>query len=1056
VFVTEFPPFRLDTANQCLWRVRDSAEHERIQLTPKAFGVLRHLVEHAGRLVSQDELLDAVWGHAHVEPAVLNNQILRLRHALGDHPRNPVFIETVSRRGYRFIASVHDALCDANLGNASLSPKVVGRRIVLDKLNQALSTALTGQRQIVFITGEPGIGKTTVLDEFQRQAAADVPGIRIARGQCVEGYGGGEAYYPMLEAVRQLCQGRGGDSLVRTLASCAPTWLVQFPALMTSEHRAMLQREILGATRERMLREIGEVLDVIASASPLLLVFEDLHWVDGSTVDLLSALARRRGPAKLLVLGTYRPADVATSNLPLKSLTQDLLVHHLCREIALEPLTEAEVAEYLAGGAPETPQVAALGALLYRRSEGNPLFMVAALEHLTERDLITGEHGGWHPKVALDEIDLGVPENLRRMIETRIERLSAEEQRVLEVASLHSVAPYRFGVAIRAPLIDMEPEAFEGLCGTLFRNQGIIRPATPVEFADGTLSVCYEFVHELYREVCYRRIGPGRRVRLHRLLAEQVEAHFMENSDNSAPRLASATCSVIAVLQCLELSDNSATWLAANFEQGEDWPRAVKYLRLAADRGRRRFAYGEAVATLQHAAELVSRIPERDRVICEMGVLEQLAACYVLIWKAESAVGIYRKMVALANRCGLIDAEIDALLDMSVPASWISTQLLIETVDRALRLSDSKEDPVARARIQVTCFAWRAISGCWRPQDAESCRNAVKQVEREGDPPAIAESRLQYGLVQWRASRYTEARRNLVESTAILLGQDDRAPLLAVRHHLGYGIQVVIRTLWLGGEWGQALKEITAATALFAKNEDPAEKAMLIKLGWIHLSAMDLAGVAAMCESMPASFVLGSTNRERNVLRGMAEAGLGNHDRALELLNTVRKDMECQPLTFDWYFKLPLQEALTELWLKKGDFFAARKEAESFLDAALATDERTYQGLAWEANARVAMALQDWKRAEQCVAKALTAIQGYDVPLAAWRVHGTASEVYARKGDASPAEEHQELSRATILRLANSLPPEEPLREIFLSAPMVRKILDRERTSKLVPQAVQA
>jgi tetratricopeptide (TPR) repeat protein len=393
---------------------------------------------------------------------------------------------------------------------------------------------------------------------------------------------------------------------------------------------------------------------------------------------------------------------------------------------------------------------------------------------------------------------------------------------------------------------------------------------------------------------------------------------------------------------------------------------------------------------------------------------------------------------------------------MAVPASWISAQLLIETVDRALLLSDRQEDPVARARIHVTCLAWRAISGCWRQEAAESCRKAVRQIECEGDPLAIAEARLRYALVQWRSSRYAEARRNVIESVDILRGQDDRTAHFAVRYALSSPSWLVFQTLWLEGEWGQALKQITVVMALLKKNEDPAENAMLIKRGWVHCSAMDFAGVAAICESMPASFVLQSTNRERSILRGLAEAGLGNHDRALELLETVRNDMGSQPLIFDWYFRMSLQEALTELWLKKGDFFTARREAGYFLDAALATAERTYQGLAWEANARVAMELQDWRRAEECASKALTAIDGYDVPLAAWRVHGTASEVYARNRDAGPAEEHRDLSRATILRLAKSLPAEEPLREIFLSAPIIRKILARERTSKLVPHGARA
>jgi predicted ATPase len=116
----------------------------------------------------------------------------------------------------------------------------------------------------------------------------------------------------------------------------------------------MLQREIIGATQERMLREIGEVLEAITSENPLLLVFEDLHWADHSTVDLLSALARRRAPARLMVIGTYRPVDIVLSDHPLKGLKQNLLVHQLCREIALEPLGEADITEYVTGEASKT------------------------------------------------------------------------------------------------------------------------------------------------------------------------------------------------------------------------------------------------------------------------------------------------------------------------------------------------------------------------------------------------------------------------------------------------------------------------------------------------------------------------------------------------------------------------------------------------------------------------------------------------------------------------------------------------------------------------------
>src|SRR5271157_5236524 len=186
--------------------------------------------------------------------------------------------------------------------------------------------------------------------------------------------------YPMLEALGQLCRGSEGDAVVQILATQAPTWLVQFPGFVRREQREMLQPEILGATRERMLREISEALETIASESPLLLVFEDLLWADHSTVDLISALARRRQSAKLMFIGTYRPPDIALSDRPLKALKQDLLIHHLCHEIALEPLGEAEVFEYLAAESGGAAVPEGLAGLIYRHSEGNPLFMMAALE----------------------------------------------------------------------------------------------------------------------------------------------------------------------------------------------------------------------------------------------------------------------------------------------------------------------------------------------------------------------------------------------------------------------------------------------------------------------------------------------------------------------------------------------------------------------------------------------------------------------------------------------------------------------------------------------------
>ncbi len=566
----EFPPFQLDMVNECLWRRIEAGDSVRVSLTPKAFSVLTYLVENAGRLVTHNELLETAWPDTYVQPEALKSQILDIRRALGDDPKHPKFIETLPRRGYRFIAPVRDLSASAK--RAPDSPgQLVGRTKAFDHLNQFLQMALHGRRQIVFITGEMGIGKTTVVEEFLRRAA-DIPNLRLGHGQCVEGFGSKEAYYPMLEALGQLCSGPGRSTLLRTLATQAPTWLVQFPAFVKNEQRDTLQREIVGATRERMLREICEALETITTTEPLLLVLEDLHWADPSTVDLISALARRRGPAKLMLICTYRPVDVALAGHPLKAVKQDLLVHKLCHEIALEPLRESDVAEYLAIESQGTVPPEGLAKWIYRYTEGNPLFMVAALKHLQDQGLIALENGAWHINVPLDKVDLAAPDTLRHMIEIQIERLSPEEQEVLEVASV--LRKFSLAVTIGAAVANLEPDVVERLLDEVARRYHIIRPAGFREYRNGP-SACYEFTHVLYRQVLYSRIGPERRRKLHRRMAENGEA--------------------LRLLRGVTMD----TELAYQFEEGGDWLRAVKYLLSAADMAGRRFEPQQAADILE-------------------------------------------------------------------------------------------------------------------------------------------------------------------------------------------------------------------------------------------------------------------------------------------------------------------------------------------------------------------------------------------------------------------------------------------------------------------------
>jgi CheY-like chemotaxis protein len=160
------------------------------------------------------------------------------------------------------------------------------------------------------------------------------------------------------------------------------------PSLTSAAERDLLQREILGATRERMLREIAEALEALTAETPLALVLEDLHWSDYSTLDLISSLAQRPEPARLLLIGTYRPVEVILSGHPLKAVKQELQVHRQCEELSLEFLTEADVAAYVAARFPGSPPPPELAQVIHRRTDGNPLFMVNVVDYWVARGLL--------------------------------------------------------------------------------------------------------------------------------------------------------------------------------------------------------------------------------------------------------------------------------------------------------------------------------------------------------------------------------------------------------------------------------------------------------------------------------------------------------------------------------------------------------------------------------------------------------------------------------------------------------------------------------------------
>ena len=1014
--MAELSPFRLDTANQCLWRRTDAGGHERVLLTPTEFAVLDHLVEHAGQLVTHRELLDSVWPGMAIEPQVVKNKIFHLRRVLEDEPKRPQYIETLPRRGYRFIGRFERGTL-GQTDTAAPASRLVGRANALAELWQSMRSASTGKVQAIFLTGEPGIGKTALADEFQRQVAASDSSVHFGHGQCVEGFGNKEAFYPVLEAVGRLCRGPDGARVVDTLATEAPTWLVQFPALLTRLHRETLRQEILGATRERMLREICNALAVVSMRRPVLLVLEDLHWGDSSTLDLISALARYRTPARIMLIATYRPSEVAASTPPLDGLKRDLIARSLGREIALQALTDAEIAQYLAEGQSAAAVLEELSSLLHRHTEGNPLFMIAVLQHLLDAGLVEHEPGIWRLRCPASEMALQVPETLRQMIGAQIERLSAPDQRILDVAA---IAGMTFMTTISAPTANLDPVPFDECCDALARRDHILRLAGTQELPDGQVVQRYEFVHALYREVLYARQAPARRAMLHRRGAERTAELFADKLDDVAPEL------------------------AYHFELGADWARAVKYLRRIAEVAAKDGATLRAKVSLEHALTLAAKLPQRDRVEAEVGILDALIGVSRSL--LSPALGdTVRLLRETAAKSGLIDVEVRALVEMAYPLAWSSSQRSLEVIDQALRLGEGQRDTLMGARSRARCMVRRILVRGWDAEDAAACHAALADIRRLGTREDVSWDTIDTAWVDLASAGYRKAYQETVDSLAVLKEAGDEYS------QLNYGLARRLCELLGGwsltllGEWGAALSELDAAIARAERNADRHIGGLMVLVrSFAQVLAFDFAGAQAGCASVsPPDRPLQNFPRHLCLtLEGTAAAGLGDHERALERLLTVGEEMDRQPQLWDWYWRLFQRWTLADLWLARGELAHAREQGELMVAGASATAERTWQGLACEVNARIALAGGDARQAREIIEHGLAAIDGVEAPVAAWRVHATAAEVCQALGESDRAQSHRDSSRNIVLKLAASLGSYETSRRTFLNSPAVARVLD--------------
>ncbi|HEV2663713.1 MAG TPA: hypothetical protein VG324_02320, partial [Blastocatellia bacterium] len=349
---------------------------------------------------------------------------------------------------------------------------------------------------------------------------------------------------------------------------------------------------------------------------------------DYSTLDLISYLARRREPARLLLIGAYRPADLISSGHPLKGVHQELKMSRRCEELALEFLSEAAVGEYLAARFPDSRLPAKLARLIHERTEGSPLFMVNVVDYLVDRGLIAQVDGKWEFKVEMEMIALETPENVRQMIEKQIDRLGKEDQQMLEAAS---VAGAEFSAVTVAAALEEDVIKVEDCCEEMARRRQFLQAIRTSESPDRRAAARYGFIHALYQNAIYHRIPMARRSQLHRRIGECEEASMGERAGEIAAEL------------------------AMHFEQGRDFDRAVNYLQHAADNANRAFAYQEALMLARRGIELLKNLQDtesRDRRELALQMSLCMAMPVTLGYGAAEVGKTYNRARELCDRMG--------------------------------------------------------------------------------------------------------------------------------------------------------------------------------------------------------------------------------------------------------------------------------------------------------------------------------------------------------------------------------------------------------------------
>ena len=1016
--------FRLDVDTATLFRGNDP-----LPVGRRAVALLSALAKRQGLVVSKDELIQAAWSGLVVEESNLSVQIAALRKALAAEPGGERWIETLPRRGYRFVGptSSHHSATDEEkappaqgvrlailspgaaggrsqqgLAVARRSRWLVGRAGPLATLDKVTQRVLAGDRQVVFITGEAGIGKTSFIEMALEQLSRYR--VETLCGFCTERFSTNEAFLPLIDSLTTRCRGPDGSAVLEAVRTHAPTWLLQMPGFLDVADHAAFRNEVFGATRERMLREFCDLLEALSVDRPWVLVVEDMHWSDFQTVDVLSRFSHGDRKAQVLVLATYRVGDSIISGHPVRRLHQDLEIHGRCSELQLDGLSKTEVEHHLALRFQDEKLASALSGPMFGRTQGQPLFIASLVDYLVNHESIVEIDGAWRlgSRTALSE-DV-VPKDLINMITHRIDRLSEGEQQLLEAVS---VAGSECSAALVAAGLSRDTVESEEVLEGLARKDHMLMSSGVSEWPDGTYSGSYAFHHILYQNVLYRRLSPAWRLQIHHRMGERLERGYAGRTENIAATL------------------------ALHFEQSHDFPRALRYLSQAAENSAKRFGHEEAINYLSRALGILDRLgTTTDLYGPRTSLLRQRSWARRSAGDLAGSVRDLEEIIACAADAGQLRHEVNGLLAVSRFCLHADRRMCLHASSEALAKSEALEDDAFKALVQGSSASINLWLKGWQEQDAALCEKALHLTADARDHSTLIRRYGIEGILECLRSRYEECRRSGTDGKKLAQEVGD------VYIFVLFNVMESTALIHLG-QWRRLQRETTAALALAERNANrPAIALCRLTLAWLHVEAMDFLGARDLCESVeqavleenPFAFFF-----QRAVV-AKACVGLNEPQRARQQFDDVMQRLNSDGIMMDYTIYAQLHHCLCEYSLQVGDIAEARRSATKLYEYVAPAPDRNHLAQAHGLLTRVALAAGDFEEARAELSRALSTLKDADLPLAAWRVYRAGVEVCETLGEPAEAARYRARFEDVIRTLAGNFEPDDRLRSSLLAA----------------------